>query len=129
MSDLSARPTLEPRRLPEKTDDALLGELRRVAAVVPGQALAVGILMKHGRVSRSLYNKRVGGWPEALAAEGLSAQSSHNVATKGAHPSRNMANEDTLQVVRDLAVRVGVAEPTIEHVREHLSFSGYTLRT
>ena len=129
MSDLSARPTLEPRRLPEKTDDALLGELRRVAAVVPGQALAVGILMKHGRVSRSLYNKRVGGWPEALAAEGLSAQSSHNVATKGAHPSRNMANEDTLQVVRDLAVRVGVAELTIEHVREHLSFSGYTLRT
>ncbi len=119
----------ELRRLPEKTDDALLAELRRVAALVPGQALTVSIFTKHGRVSRKLYNKRFGGWSEALAAAGLSTQSSDKIATKGAHPSRKMSNEDVLQATRDLAARLGVTELTTEHVREHLPFGGETLRT
>lgn len=128
MSASSERPVFELRRLPDKTNEALLAELRRVADLVPGKALTVAIFTRHGRVDRRIYNKRFGGWGEALAAAGLSDRSSDRMVTPGAHPSRKMTDEDVLQAMRDLAHRMGVNELTTEHVQEHLPFSAETLR-
>ena len=128
MSQPPERPVFELRRLPEKTDEALLQELRRVAALIPGQALTVGVFKKHGRVERKIYTKRFGGWFEALNAAGLSERSSDVIPTRGAHPSRNMSNEDIIRQLRELAAKLNVPKLTITHVAEHLPFDAATLR-
>ena len=129
VSEAPDRPVFELRRLPDKSNKALLQELRRVAALIPGQVLTVSTFVKHGRVGRKIYNDRFGGWAEALAAAGLSAQASNIVPTKGVHPSRSMSNDDIIRQMRNLAGRLGVDELSVAQVTEHLPFSGSTLRT
>lgn len=129
MNDAPDRPVFELRRLPDKTNEALLQELRRVAALIPGQVLTVSTFIKLGRVGRKVYNDRFGGWAEALATAGLSAQSSNIMPTKGVHPSRSMSNADIIQQMRDLAAKLCVDELSVRQVTEHLPFSGSTLRT
>jgi len=129
MSELPERPIFELRRLPEKTDEALLTELRRVAALIQGQALTVEIFRKHGRVSRKIYNKRFGGWIEALNAAGLAYQSSDVVPTRGATPSRKLSDAEVLGMLSELARRLGVSELTSAHVEKHLPFTTHVLRT
>ena len=129
MSDLSERPIFELRRLPEKTDEALLVELRRVAALVPGQALTVEIFRRHGHVSRKIYNKRFGSWNEALNAAGLAHQSSDVVPTRGAAPSRKLSDAEVLRMLSELADRLGTSELTTAHIEEHLPFTTHVLRT
>lgn len=128
MSELSSRPVFELRRLPEKTNEALLAELCRVAALIPGQPLTVSALEKYGKVSRNVYTRRFGGWTEALEAAGLSAQSSNNIVTRGAHPSTHMLDGDILTALRELAARLNVSELTVELIGKHLPISAGVLR-
>lgn len=129
MSKLLKHPIFELRRLPEKNDEALLTELRRVAALIPGQALTVAVFRKHGRVSRKVYNKRFGGWIEALNAARLAHQSSDVVPTRGATPSRKLSNAEVLGMLSELAGRLGVSELTSAHIEKHLPFTTHVLRT
>ena len=129
MSKLPERPIFELRRLPGKTDEALLTELHRVAALIPGQALTVAVFRKHGRVSRKIYNKRFGGWIEALNAAGLARQSSDVVPTRGATPSRKLSNAEVLGMLSELAGRLGMSELTSAHIEKHLPFTSHVLRT
>jgi Homing endonuclease associated repeat len=121
------RLVFELRRLPDYADEAVLAELRRVAALVPKKALTVAAFARHARVTRKVYD-RFGTWGDALRAAGLGDRSTDVVKTKGTHISSRMSDEDILEALRALATRLGKAALTVEDVREHLPFSDEILR-
>lgn len=116
----------ELRTLPDSSDETLLTELRRVAALIPDGPLTREIFRQHGRGAKRIYN-RFGSWHEALAAAGLSHRSSDVIVVRGAHPARNMNDEQVLEALRSLAARFGTDELTAERVEEHLPFGRATL--
>jgi hypothetical protein len=116
----------ELRTLPDSSDETLIAELHRVAAIVPEGVLTRALFRQHGRSARRIYN-RFGGWHEALVAAGLSHRSSNVTVVQGSHPSRNMSDEDVLNALRSLASQLNTTELTVTQVESHLLFSRVTL--
>jgi hypothetical protein len=122
------RLSFELDRLPEYTDEAVLAELRRVAALIPARALTVSRFKELARIGVKTVTRRFGIWDNALQVVGLQDRSSLVVRTRGAHPSQRMTDADILNALRGLAIKLQRTELTVRDVDAHLRFSGATLR-
>lgn len=57
--------------LEDTSDEALLNEIRRVAALVPNRRLDIETFNSHSRISSSAIGRRFGSWSEAIRRAGL----------------------------------------------------------
>lgn len=100
-------PTFATDFLSSYTDEALLDELRRVAALLPeGSALTRGeFTRRSGRVSASTLQRRFGGWWSALERAGLEDRyGGPPVSAKmRAQPVRRMTDQEVLEEIRRVA--------------------------
>jgi len=90
--------------LPEYTDEALLDELRRIAALLsPGEPLAKTALKQHSpKVSENTLRRRFDGWKEALAKAGLGHlyHGQPVSQTMKEQPARTLSNDGLIAEVK-----------------------------
>ncbi len=63
--------SFELKRLPNRTNDDLIAEIRRVASLAPEGPLTLPFFNKHSKVHSTTLRTRFGGWKQALEAAGL----------------------------------------------------------
>jgi len=120
----------ELRSLVEYTDDALLAEIRRVAALVSNAALTQKTFDGLSRVRSGTVSGRFGSWRLALECAGLADRySGRRVSQKmRLRPSRAMSNEELLARLVALAHQLDRDELTQDDVRQNTSFSERVLQ-
>lgn len=128
MNTKPQRPVFELNRLTEYTDEAILSELRRLAALVPDGAITGTHLKLYGRVSLRTIRNRFGSLHNALDAIGLRHRSTDDLGTSAARPSRRMSDEQMLQSLGRLAIQLGKTELSTADIDEHLPFSDKVIR-
>ena len=104
------------------TDEALLAELRRVAALIPSGPLTRAVFKKFSkRVSVSTLQKRFGGWRQALEAAGQGHLYGGRVVSDKmkAQAARNMTAADLILELRRVHTLVGLPTLTIEDFNRH----------
>lgn len=108
-------------RLTEYSEPAIIAEIKRVANLVKDEPLTASLFEKHGRVGLTTIRRYFGTYENALRVAGLSHR------FQGTHPSQRMSNDDVLEALRDLAIRLNKTELTVHDVEEHLPFARETL--
>jgi hypothetical protein len=109
-------------RLPDYTNDALLSELRRVAAAVDPGRLTISAFSKCSKVGVTTLRRRFGSWQAALQAAGLAhLYNSPAPATKPRVLARNLSNDQILGELRRIAQLIDVTNLTADHIREYAS--------
>jgi len=129
MTEKPERPVFELRRLAEYSNEAILAELRRVAALVPDGAFLESDFDRLGRVGRNTIRRRFGSWFKALDAAGLKHRSTDQIKTRGGHASSKMSDDEILSALKALADKLGRSALTQSDVAEHLPFSEQILRS
>ena len=104
-------PRFEVDFLSEYTDEALLGEIRRIAALLPvGKPLTKTAYRRYSpRVSHSTIRRRFSGWKEALEHAGLGhLYQGHPVSQKmRSQPAKDLSNADLLAELKRVHALVG----------------------
>jgi hypothetical protein len=102
-----AKVTFALDRLVDYSDDAMLTELRRVAALVDGPILMIGQFEARSRVSYNALWRHFGGWRQALERAGLGHRySGRPVTDKMRHKAgRRMTDDELLDALRQAARR------------------------
>jgi hypothetical protein len=112
-TDMKDRPpSFELNRLVDRSDDAILSEIRRVAALVQAPYLSAVAFSEHAKVSRNTIRRRFGNWEEALRKAGLS----HRVSPA----TKDLTDDEILESLRRLADELGRSELTFRLVNERL---------
>jgi hypothetical protein len=119
--------------LPEYTDEALLDELRRVAALLPaGEPLTKAVCKRHGlKVSESTICKRFGGWKEALERAGLGhLYVGQPVSQKmKEQPARDLSKEDLIAELKRVHALVRKSYLTTRDFNQHSITSAEAIRS
>lgn len=105
-------------RLIDKSDEAILAEIRRVASLVPDPVLTGEAFSRLSRVDRSTVYRRFGSWRNALNAAGVGER---------LHPLNveRLSDSDVLSAIKGLAEKLGKSQLTVGEVEQHLSI-GYS---
>jgi 5-methylcytosine-specific restriction endonuclease McrA len=116
-------PAFELDRLVSYDDDALLAELRRVAALVDSPCLTKSAFDKRSKAYSSTISRRFGGWEQALTLAGL--------VDRYGGPARRMptfTDEELLSELRAVSERLGGAPVTIERFSQYAAVNAETVR-
>lgn len=121
----------EAQRLSDYSDDALLAEIRRVAASLGTSCLSKAHFTKVSRISASTVQRRFGSWHEALAKAGVGHLSAGQTvsAKMREQRARRMSDEDVLAELRAIAQRLGVESLKVQDVAEHSEVSAAVVRS
>ena len=116
----------------EYTDEALLGEIRRIAALLPvGARLTKTAYERYSpKVSHSTIHKRFGGWKEALERAGLGhLYYGQPVSRKmRSQPAKDLSNADLLGELQRVHALVGKEWLTSDHFNAHSITSEEAIR-
>lgn len=118
----------ELRQLTEYTAEAIIEELRRVAALLPqGETLSVERFSRHGRVGANTIRRKFGTWQKALHAAGLTDRYSGRDGARSPERSKLLDDEAVLQELRGAAERIGTRTLTLADIKEHTHLGQRTL--
>jgi hypothetical protein len=117
------------KRLSDYSDEALIAEMQRVAAIVPGEVLTRREFEKHSRVSSSTIGNHFGSWREGLQVAGLAHR--YNVDNTNRRnkkrPAKNASDRQLLDEVLLVARQLGTSSITREEFEAHSEFSAYAI--
>jgi predicted transcriptional regulator len=107
-------------RLVDYSDDEILGEIRRVAALTPEPILSRAIFDNHAKVSSRAVRRRFGSWQAALERAGLpdrysGAPVTHKMRTS---PARAADDKELLQDLKRVGELTGRSVTQVDVIRE-----------
>lgn len=127
----SSNTRYELRRLPQITEDTIIAEIRRVAAATGVRSLPARQFRRlGGKVSLRAVYARFGCWQVALARAGLehlfvgSAPSPEGMR----HRNRSLSPQQIVNLLRDLASKLGRNDITLADIESHSELRGGTIR-
>lgn len=120
-------PTFELNRLISYDDEALLAELRRVAALVDSPHLVASAFDKHSKAHSSGIRRRFGGWQQALERAGLGDRYSGAPRARRI-VGRTFTDEQLLAELRAVSAKTGGKPVTVEVFNQHADMSAETVR-
>jgi len=104
----------EPTRLTDYTDEALLAEIRRVAALVNQPSLSTAAFKKHARTGITTVRRRFGGWREALQAAGLGHMYAETPPRqRSSTRARGWTKEQIIEEMKRVAAKLNVGTLTV----------------
>ncbi len=123
-------PAFEQDFLLDFSDESIIRELQRVAALEPRAPFTYGMLQRLGRVSPCTVSRRFGGWKRALQQAGLLDRWSGRLATQKmrSQDAKRYSNTDLLAELRRVAARLGTASLTASYFNEHSPISASAIR-
>lgn len=110
----------KPARLIQYTDDAILEEIRRVAAIVDQSKLTTSDFNEHSRVGLTTLRRRFGSWSKALAAAGVGElYNSVPEARVSRTLARNWSNDEMITEIQRIAALNEQDTLTVEEFRKN----------
>jgi 5-methylcytosine-specific restriction endonuclease McrA len=120
-------PKFELDRLASYDDEALLAELRRVAALVDSPYITRAAFDMHSKASSSVMRRRFGGWQKTLSRAGFEHRFSGAVGGSG-RKARTFTDEELLAELRTVSEKLGGAPVTVELFSQHAAVHAETVR-
>jgi hypothetical protein len=104
----------------DRSDEALLDEVRRVAALVPGPFLFIEDFHRLSKISVSTLRTRFGGWKQALERAGRGQRHVRGGRTRKAKRAyRSLAREEIIADLKAVAMKLGRAKLGRDDYRTH----------
>jgi hypothetical protein len=122
-------PKFELNRLVSYDDEALLAELRRIAALAEGSYLTKAVFDRHSKASSDVIRVRFGRWKMALERAGLRNRYSGTPDGKRslAQASRSYSDDQLLNEIRTVAAKIGSKTVSRKDFDLHATMTSFTV--